>query len=145
MTKNRVVSAERVIPATPQQIFDLLADPSKHPIIDGSGTVKSAQENNPQRLSLGARFGMGMRIGLPYRITNKVVEFEENKRIAWRHFGRHIWRYELEGVDGGTRVRESFDYRKAISPQFLELSGYPRKHVANIEKTLQRLEEHFRS
>ncbi|MEX0874756.1 MAG: SRPBCC family protein [Actinomycetota bacterium] len=145
MAKNRVVTVERVIPVAPQKIFDLLADPSMHPIIDGSGTVKSARERNPERLSLGARFGMGMRAGLPYRVTNKVVEFEDGKRIAWRHYGRHVWRYELEPVDGGTRVRESFDYRKAISPQVLELTGVPRKHVGNMEKTLERLEEHFRA
>ena len=66
----------------------------------------------PERLERGSQFGAQMRLfGLPYRISNRVVEFEEGRRIAWRHFGGHRWRYELEplGADR-TRVTESFDY-----------------------------------
>ena len=36
-TESDVESVERVIPAPPEKIFDLLADPAKHPLIDGSG------------------------------------------------------------------------------------------------------------
>jgi len=47
---------------------------------------------------MNAKFGMKMSFGpVPYFIRSKVVEFEENKRIAWAHFGKHRWRYELEG------------------------------------------------
>ena len=42
------------------------------------------------------------------RVTNRVVDFEPNRLIAWRHFEPQRWRYELEPVTGGTRVRESF-------------------------------------
>ena len=41
---------------------------------------------------------MKMKIGAPYKILNEVVEFEEGRRIAWRHFAGHIWRYILEPV-----------------------------------------------
>ena len=37
----------------------------------------------------------------------EVVEFEEDRRIAWRHYGHHIWRYTLEPTDGGTRREAS--------------------------------------
>jgi len=43
---------------------------------------------------------------------NRVVEFEENRRIAWHHFAQFVWRYELEEVEGGTMVTESFNYDK---------------------------------
>ena len=82
---------------------------------------------------------MSMKIGVPYSISNTVVEFEEGRLIAWRHFGRHIWRYRLEPVAGGTTVTEEFDYRKALSPQVLELLQYPTRHRADMEKTLERL------
>ena len=36
----RAVSCERLIPAKASLIFDILADPSKHAAIDGSGTVQ---------------------------------------------------------------------------------------------------------
>lgn len=142
-TKKRVVSASRVIAASPEAIFDLLADPNQHHVIDGSDTVQAARAGNPTRLSKGARFGMDMKMGVPYKITNEVVEFEENRRIAWRHFGHHIWRYELEPVEGGTRVTESFDWSQARFPPFYEWVGYPAKHEGNMARTLARLDAHL--
>ncbi len=71
-----------------------------------------------------------------------MVEFEENRLIAWAHFGGHRWRYELEPIDEGTRVTETFDWSTAKAPKFIELMGYPKKHPANMEKTLERLESH---
>ena len=135
----RVVSASRVIEASPEAIFDVLADPARHGEIDGSGMVQNLRgESN--RLELGSTFGMDMKIGpLPYRISNKVVEFDEGRLIAWAHFGGHRWRYELEPVDGGTKVTESFDWSTARVPKAIELMGYPKKHPANMEATLERL------
>jgi hypothetical protein len=117
----------------------VLADPAKHGIIDGSGTVKQAK-GNPQRLSLGSRFSMGMKMGIPYSTKNTVVEFEEGRLIAWQHFGKHRWRYTLEPVEGGTEVTETFDWSTARSPWFIEKMGYPEKHPANMAKTLERLD-----
>lgn len=141
MSRQRVVSAERVIAAPAEAIFELLADPAAHHRFDGSDTVVAGHPSNPDRLSLGASFGMSMKMGLPYRITNEVVEFEENRRIAWRHFGHHIWRYELEPVDGGTKVTESFDWATSRFPPLYEWVGYPARHEAAMTKTLERLAE----
>jgi hypothetical protein len=41
------------------------------------------------------RLRMHMRIRLPYRVTNRVVELEPDRRIAWCHFARAVWRYDL--------------------------------------------------
>ena len=55
--------------------------------------------------------------GCPYRTDNTVVEFEEGRLIAWCHFNRHRWRYELEPLgDGSTLVTETFDGRTALVP-----------------------------
>jgi uncharacterized protein YndB with AHSA1/START domain len=137
----QMVSVTREIEATPETIFDILADPSRHGDIDGSGMVLDVR-NGPERLSLGAKFGMDMKIGpLPYRISSNVVEFEENRLVAWAHFGKHRWRYELEPLDGGarTRVTETFDWSTSVFPKGIELTGYPKKHPANMEATLERL------
>ena len=75
--KKQIVSVERVISATPEQIFELLADPRNHSAFDGSGTVKAANISAPTRLSLGAKFGMDMKMGPSYKIQNEVVEFVE--------------------------------------------------------------------
>jgi uncharacterized protein YndB with AHSA1/START domain len=138
----RTVSDSVVVAAPPEQVFDLLADPRRHPELDGSGTVKRAVRG-PDRLSKGAHFGMRMRLGLPYLIRNEVVEFEENRRIAWRHFGHHVWRYQLEPVTGGTRVTETFDWGSARSPRAVELMGFPRSNLRGITATLERLRARF--
>ena len=135
----RVVSVSRVINAAPEAIFDVLADPARHGEIDGSGMIQNVRGES-KRLALGSTFGMDMKIGpLPYRISNRVVEFEEGRLIAWAHFGGHRWRYELAPVDGGTKVTESFDWSTSKLPQAIELAGYPKRHPANMEATLERL------
>lgn len=136
------VNASTVVAAAPEAVFALLADPRRHAEFDGSGTVRGAV-SGPARLGPGARFGMRMRIGLPYQINNTVVEFEEGRRIGWRHFGRHVWRYELEAVPGGTRVTETFDYAPAIFPGLLELINAPARNAHSIRATLARLAEIF--
>lgn len=135
---SRSVSRSVVVDAPAQQVFDLLADPARHPDFDGSGTVQ-ARLRGPRRLAPGSRFGMRMRLGVPYVIANTVVEFEEGRRIAWRHFGRHVWRYELEPVVGGTLVTETFDWSGALSPKGLELARVPARNARSIEQTLPRL------
>ncbi len=139
----KVVSRSTIVPAPAQMIFDLLADPRRHNEIDGSGSVQSAQIDAPERLSLDATFGMQMKIGVRYKITNTVVEFEEGKTIAWRHFGGHIWRYILEPVDGGTKVTEQFDWNKSKSPLILKLRKSPQENAKSIEKTLENLVKRF--
>ncbi|ODU03023.1 MAG: hypothetical protein ABS81_15630 [Pseudonocardia sp. SCN 72-86] len=85
VVSGRTVTASTVVAAPPAEIFALLADPHRHHEFDGSGSVRAAV-TGPHRLGLGDRFSMSMKIGLPYRVTNTVVEFEPDRRIAWCHF-----------------------------------------------------------
>jgi hypothetical protein len=139
----KIVSHSVVVPAPAQDIFNLLADPRRHSEIDGSGSVKAARVNAPERLSLGAKFSMDMRIVLPYKMTNEVVEFEEGKQIGWRHFGGHIWRYILEPVEGGTKVTEQFDWNTNKSPLMLKVMKAVDNNSNSIQKTLDNLAKRF--
>ncbi|WP_052664265.1 SRPBCC family protein [Nitriliruptor alkaliphilus] len=142
MPRTQQVSTVRVIAADRQAIFDVLADPAMHAIIDGSGTVIDVQDGGPARLAEGATFGMSMKVGAAYPILNTVVEFEEGVRIAWRHFHGHRWRYELEDApEGGTRVTETFDWSTARTKRTLELAGIPRRNLKGMERTLEKLDE----
>lgn len=141
--RSKVVSRTRFVPASAQRIFDLLADPRQHHLIDGSGSVLGARIDAPQRLSRGARFSMNMKIGVPYRITNEVVEFDEPRRIAWRHFGGHIWRYIIDESNGGCDVTEEFDWEDNKAPLMLKLMNAPERNTRSIEATLDRLAAHF--
>lgn len=138
------ISREQFVQAAPEQIFELLATPAMHPLIDGSGTVAAVLPNGPQRLSAGAKFGMDMKMGAPYKIMNHVVEFEEGRRLAWRHFYGHIWRYILEPVAGGTLVTEQWDARGMRGRLGLRITGFTRRHPGNIERTLVNLAAHFK-
>ena len=122
------VTVERVVQAPPSAVFALLADPSRHREIDGSGTVRDAVGGS-RRLVLGDVFGMDMRAGGRYRMLNTVVELEQDRRIAWqarpevsavaKHVGGRIWRYQLEPAEGGTRVRETWDTGQEQHPLLL--------------------------
>lgn len=125
--------------APAQVIFDLLADPRAHAQFDGSGTVRD-QVKGPNRLSKGATFGMSMKLVVPYTMTNTVEEFEDDRRIAWRHIGRHRWRYELEPVDDTTTIiTETFDGSTALFPPALKLMNAYDNNQRAILKTLVRL------
>lgn len=139
----REISVTRVVDAPPERVFDVLADPAAHPLIDGSGTVKETKAQGGTRLALGSRFGMAMKLGVPYGIVNEVVEFEEGRLIAWRHFGGHRWRWELEPVDDGTAVTETFDWSTSRSPIALEVMRVPARNKRSIEATLERLAAHL--
>jgi len=140
---DRIERGTRFVAAEPQAIFDLLADPTMHAVIDGSGTVRDAGDGNPERLALGAKFGMSMKQGMPYSITNEVVEFDEPTLIGWRHLGKHVWRYRLRAVDGGTEVTEEFDWSLKPHHRGYALLGIPKRNAAAIEATLDRLAAHF--
>ena len=145
-----IVSVERVIPAPPEAIFALLADPAQHPLIDGSSTVIATKGPPSEPLKLGSKFGMSMKSGIKYSMESEVVEFEADRRIAWqsRPFGfkgklggGRTWRYELEPVDAGTLVRESWDLSTDRQRRLLKLGGLPQKTKASMEKTLERIAE----
>ena len=127
------------IKAPAKVIFDLIADPRNHQKIDGSGMLQG-ELRAPERLYLGAKFGMKMKIIIPYLIKNEVVEFEENKSLAWRHLMLNVWRYELIEIDPRTtRVIQTWDGRKARSKRWVSQSykWVPRA----MAKTLVRLKD----
>ena len=146
-----VRTAQRVVKAPAQEIFELLATPERHSEFDGSGSVQGTA-SGPQRLGLGDEFGMRMRKGAPYTTRNTVVEFEEGRRIAWRTatkvgdrllFGGQVWRYELtDRGDGTTLVKESFDLSNARPAAALDaLSGGSAQK--GMISTLENLARHF--
>lgn len=137
----KLVAESLTMAAPPEVVFAIIADPRQHARIDGSGSVRETI-NGPDRLSKGAEFGVSMKLfGLPYKIANRVVEFEDNQLIAWRHFGGHRWRYELTPVDGGTQVTETFDYSRygTLATAIIEVTRFPSRNRRGITETLARL------
>lgn len=138
------VSGTRGIAAAPEDIFDILADHTRHPELDGSGTVRGSRRSSHKRLELGSTFAMDMKMGASYKILNTVVEFEENRLIAWRHYYGHRWRWELEPLsDGTSQVTETFDWSTAKHPWLISLIRAPQRNKRSIEKTLDILQQRF--
>jgi uncharacterized protein YndB with AHSA1/START domain len=151
MTDNRdVETVERTIPQPPEAIFAFLADPRRHRDIDGSGSVREAK-SGPERVKLGDQFSMSMKLGVPYTMVSTIIEFEDNRLIAWqsrspglmgKFTGGRIWRYELEPVDGGTRVRETWDISQERATKLLLRAPRVHQHTReSMEATLEKIEK----
>jgi hypothetical protein len=97
----------------------------------------------PERLALGDTFKVRMKVGVNYWVTNKVVEFEPNRRITWAHLLGNRWTYELTPLSPDrTLVRETNNLRAAGWKA--SLSPVARKHEAirrSIAKSLVRLKK----
>jgi len=139
----KIKSARILIQASPSTIFSIISNPKRHRDIDGSATITS-NVSGPETLVMGSKFGMKMRLGITYWIRNTVVEYEQDKLIAWRHLGRWRWRYELVDLgNGSTQVTETFDgsFAPAIAQGWLIFrKAYPWTQLA-VAKTLVRLKE----
>jgi hypothetical protein len=133
MSEALTVSVAKEIPAPADFVFALLADPSKHPEIDGSGMLREATSRG-QISGVGDTFTMQMHneeMG-DYEMINHVVEYEPGRSIAWEpallRAGReddkedegvrsgHRWSFDLQPVSSGkTVVTESYDCSRALA------------------------------
>jgi uncharacterized protein YndB with AHSA1/START domain len=112
----RVVSASREIAATPERIFELIADPARQPRWDGNDNLAEAPPGQRVR-RVGDVFRMTLTTGVLRE--NHVVEFVEGRRIAWTPSepGQpppgHLWRWDLEPLsDSRTRVTHTYDWTR---------------------------------
>jgi hypothetical protein len=129
-----VVSGTVDTPA--EAVFAVLADPSRHCEIDGSGMCQSSSTG--PITGAGQSFVMDMyRDGLgKYQTRNEVTAFEAGRRIAWRPSletsnpeidgllgditsGGQTWTFDLESTgDGKTKVTHSYDWSTIKDERF---------------------------
>jgi uncharacterized protein YndB with AHSA1/START domain len=141
----RKIARQVVVKAPAAEIFALVANPHRHPELDGSGTVRDTPVKGPDLLSEGAKFSVGMKqFGFPYKITSTVTAFEDDKLVEWQHPLGHRWRWELTSLGPDTtQVTETFDYSTAKSPKMLEVVGFDKKNGEGIANTLKALAARF--
>jgi uncharacterized protein YndB with AHSA1/START domain len=139
------ISDSITVDAPPDVVFAILAAPHQHSRIDGSGSVQSVIAGPERITGKGQRFTVRMKLfGVPYVIVNRVVEFEANRLIAWRHFTANRWRYELTPTgDGGTTVTETFDTSGAdpVTDAVVRWAKFPERNQQGIAETLERLKK----
>ncbi len=119
-TNPKVVGAQRDITASAEHIFELIADPSWQPAWDGNDNLAEAPAGQRVRTT-GAVFTMTLTLGATRQ--NRVVEFEEGRRIAWlpsepgQVLPGHLWRWELAPVgEMHTRVTHTYDWSRLTDP-----------------------------
>jgi uncharacterized protein YndB with AHSA1/START domain len=114
VTESKIVSAEGVVNAPADVIFEKIAEPTLQPTWDGNDNLAEAEAG--QRVhAVGDSFVMTNTSGVVRR--NHVVEFEEGRLIAWLPGppdgdpSGHLWRWQLEPQeDGTTRVVHTYDW-----------------------------------
>jgi uncharacterized protein YndB with AHSA1/START domain len=118
------VSVSRRIEAPAEQLFALMTYSANHPLIDGSGMVRTPVPGVTVS-GVGDAFVMDMhhdRFGY-YQMRSEIVEYEPGRRLVWEparvlapeegggtESGRYRWGYEFApDGDGATIVTETFD------------------------------------
>jgi len=129
----RIVRASREIAAGAGQIFELIADPAQQPRWDGNDNLAEAPTGQRVR-STGDVFTMTTTQGNVRE--NHVVEFDEDRRIAWQPAepGQrppgHLWRWELVPIDvSRTRVTHTYDWT-----QLTDQKRIPRARATTADK-----------
>lgn len=148
------VTATITIEATPDAVFAVLADPSSHAAIDGTGWVRGDLEGD-RITEVGQVFRMAMyhedHPDRDYEIANLVEVFDEPHAIAWKpgteseigelSFGGWTWRYDLEPTGPShTTVTLTYDW-SAVGPEVREHLHFPPFGPGHLDRSLQHLRE----
>jgi hypothetical protein len=152
---SEAISASISINSAADAIFAVLADPTKHAAIDGTGWVRDALERQPLTAS-GQIFRMAMyHPGHPsgnYEMANRVQVFDPPHAISWEpgydpgdgnlRFGGWIWRYDLAPLDPSeTEVTLTYDWSGV--PEVVRSTGprFPPFSPDHLENSLTHLGE----
>jgi hypothetical protein len=129
------VSATLTVGVPVDGVFAVLADPTTHAAIDGTGWVQESVDREPLT-KLGQIFRMDMHYARhpagDYRVVNKVEVLDPPRAIGWLtgyekddgslEFGGWVWRYDLEPHGPSeTEVKLSYDW--SAVPQFVRDRG----------------------
>ncbi|SRX93339.1 polyketide cyclase [Mycobacterium shimoidei] len=142
------VSEVATIDAAAAAVFHILADPTTHAAIDGTGWVRESLDG--QQLSdVGQIFRMSMyhdnHPAGSYEMANQVVVFDPPNAIAWKpgqeladngdiEFGGWFWRYDLTPLNAhATQVMLTYDWSAvpATLREHIQFPPFDRDHLKN--------------
>ncbi|MBC8093761.1 MAG: polyketide cyclase [Pseudonocardia sp.] len=141
------VSATLTVAVPAAKMFAVLADPTTHSSIDGTGWVQGCVDRAPLT-EMGQIFRMGMYHAQhpdgAYQTVNKVAVFDPLRSIGWLtgyerddgelEFGGWIWRYDLAPLGpSDTEVTHTYDW--SAVPQYireyLQFPPFGSEHLVN--------------
>jgi hypothetical protein len=149
------VTASTTIEAASEAVFAVLADPSAHAGIDGTGWVRGSVDGD-LITAAGQVFRMAMyhpnHPDKDYKTANRVEVFDEPRAIAWQpgtespetgelSFGGWIWRYDLEATGPSqTKVTLTYDW-SAVPTHIREYLTFPPFGPDHLDNSLQHLSD----
>jgi uncharacterized protein YndB with AHSA1/START domain len=152
---NEAVSAIITIKAPAETVFAVLADPTSHAAIDGTGWVREALDGE-NLTEAGQVFRMAMyhdnHPDRGYEMANKVRVFDPPHAISWEpgqdvagdgtlQFGGWIWRYDLSPVSQSeTAVKLTYDW-SAVPQVLREQIQFPPFNSGHLDNSLSHLAE----
>jgi uncharacterized protein YndB with AHSA1/START domain len=152
------VSATLTLAAPAARVFAVLADPTAHAAIDGTGWVQEAVDRAPLT-EAGQIFRMDMHHGnhpnADYQVANKVVVLDAPRAIGWLtgtetddgqlEFGGWIWRYDLAPL-GPSETEVTLTYDWSAVPQsireYIQFPPFGPEHLTNSLHHLTELAAH---
>ena len=149
------VSATLTVAAPAARVFAVLADPTTHAAIDGTGWVQESADPAPLT-EAGQIFRMDMyHHGHPdgdYQVANQVVVLDPPRAIGWLtgtekgdgrlELGGWIWRYDLAPL-GPSETEVTLTYDWSAVPQFIRERGiqFPPFGPEHLTNSLHHLAE----
>jgi hypothetical protein len=142
------VSATLTVDVPIERIFAVLADPTTHASIDGTGWVQKALDPAPLT-EVGQIFRMDMyHAGHPeggYQVVNQVQVFDSPRAISWltgyekdngeREFGGWFWRYDLVPLGPArTGITHTYDWSgvpRHVRDRGIQFPPFGPGHLAN--------------
>lgn len=145
MSGPQQIQVSRVINAPVERVFAMLADPDRHPDLDGSGTLR-ASRTHTILTQVGDAFLMDMHaedLG-DYRSRSIVTRYERDRVIGWSPgpvdgdpFG-HTFTFTLEPEgDDRTLVTQTYDWSAMTNEDLL--AQMPRVSPEALTRSLDRL------
>ncbi|GAA1713993.1 SRPBCC family protein [Dietzia cercidiphylli] len=147
-----VMTASRTIPASPSEIFALLADPTRHKDTEPGDWVRDAVTTEAIS-GVGDVFAITMYReagGGDYVIHNVVTAFDPDRTIEWEpgqpdatgqiSTGGWRWRYDLAPAGASTEVTLRYDWSATSREQADEIGGMPPFGRDFLEASLASLE-----
>ncbi len=146
-SKQEYVNATLAIAAPAERVFAVLADPTTHAAIDGTGWVRKSVNHVPLT-EVGQIFRMDMyhpnHPNGDYRVANKVQVLDPPRTIGWLpgeekgdghlEFGGWIWRYDLTPLGPSeTEVTLTYDWSAvpAAIREYLQFPPFGPDHLIN--------------
>ncbi len=151
MTEILIVNTTIDAPAA--AVFAVLADPSTHQEIDGTGWVREPLDDGRELTEAGQIFRIAMyhdnHPDKHYEMANQVTVLEPDRVIGWApgglaedgniELGGWTWRYDLEPLgDEQTRVTLTYDWSGA-TPEIRKSIVFPPFPVSHLDNSLANL------